>query len=166
MTTNTDLHGAMPENIREGAPYDDPRFADLCREYQIWGTPQSALCAVFWRAAIEQAAVPEGWKLVKIEPTEAMIRAGEKHTDNYYSGDDDLANAWGAMLAASPAPTKQQPALGRGEVGGVTLSDEQIQEWIETVATYDVAGWRLWGFKQISQFVRAIEAAHGIKEAS
>ena len=39
------------ENIREGDPYADPAFEALCREHDIWGTPQSALCAVFWRAA-------------------------------------------------------------------------------------------------------------------
>ncbi len=57
MTINTD--GAMPElpeNIREGAPYDNARFEELCREHDIWGTAESAMCAVFWRTAIQQAA--------------------------------------------------------------------------------------------------------------
>lgn len=39
------------ENIREGYPYDHPEFEALCRERGIWGTAESALCAVFWRAA-------------------------------------------------------------------------------------------------------------------
>lgn len=37
------------ENIRAGAPYDDPAFEALCREHGIWGTAEAALCAVFWR---------------------------------------------------------------------------------------------------------------------
>lgn len=39
------------ENIRKGEPYNDLAFEALCRDHNIWGTPQSALCAVFWRAA-------------------------------------------------------------------------------------------------------------------
>lgn len=42
------------QNIRDGSPYDNPAFQALCREHGIWGTPQSALCAVFWRAASVQ----------------------------------------------------------------------------------------------------------------
>lgn len=41
----------VPVNIRMGAPYDDPAFESLCREFDIFGTAQAALCAVFWRAA-------------------------------------------------------------------------------------------------------------------
>lgn len=44
MTTET-------KNIRTSDPYDDPIFERLCREHEIWGTPQSALCAVFWRSS-------------------------------------------------------------------------------------------------------------------
>lgn len=40
-----------PENIREGAPYDNPEFEQLARAMGIWGTPQAALCAQFWLAA-------------------------------------------------------------------------------------------------------------------
>ena len=39
-----------PEDIREGAPYDDPAFESLCREHEIWGTAAAAQCAVFWEA--------------------------------------------------------------------------------------------------------------------
>ena len=41
----------QPDNIRLGAPYDQPAFESLCREMGIWGTAQAALCAVFWRKA-------------------------------------------------------------------------------------------------------------------
>src|SRR5690554_137572 len=39
-----------PEDIREGAPYDDPAFESLCREHEVWGTAAAALCSVFWEA--------------------------------------------------------------------------------------------------------------------
>ena len=41
-----------PKNIREGYPYTDPAFEQLCRDHGIWGTDQSALAAVFWEAAL------------------------------------------------------------------------------------------------------------------
>lgn len=46
---------AQQDNIRTGYPYDDPRFERLCIEHEIWGTAQSALCAVFWRMAQQDA---------------------------------------------------------------------------------------------------------------
>lgn len=39
------------ENIRDGAPYDNPEFEQLARDMGVWGTAQSALCAQFWLAA-------------------------------------------------------------------------------------------------------------------
>lgn len=51
-----------PEAVREGAPYDDPAFESLCREYGIWGTPAAAQCAVFWEAGkrvAEQQPAPD-----------------------------------------------------------------------------------------------------------
>src|SRR5690606_20282203 len=51
-----------PEDIREGAPYDDPAFAALCREHEVWGTAAAAQCAEFWRAgkrAAEQQPAPD-----------------------------------------------------------------------------------------------------------
>lgn len=40
-----------PENVRQGAPYDNPAFEQLARNLGVWGTAQSALCAQFWLAA-------------------------------------------------------------------------------------------------------------------
>lgn len=44
-----------PENIREGAPYDNLEFEQLARNMWVWGTPQAALCAQFWLAATQPA---------------------------------------------------------------------------------------------------------------
>jgi len=58
-----------------------------------------------WQAAIasrnktEQA---DGWVSVPIVLTPEMHDAGERFTESYYSGSDDLRNAWSAMLAAAP----------------------------------------------------------------
>ncbi len=46
----------MPENLREGAPYDNPAFEALARALGVWGTAQSAVCAQFWIAAKEQSS--------------------------------------------------------------------------------------------------------------
>lgn len=46
------------------------------------------------------SVMPNGWKLVPGEPTEAMIEAGDVHMD----GVSNLGLAWDAMLEASPLP--------------------------------------------------------------
>lgn len=50
--------------------------------------------------------VPEGWRLVPVEPTEAMKQAGELALDvrGLVVDHDDAADAWVAMLAAAPSP--------------------------------------------------------------
>lgn len=55
------------ENIRTGAPYDDPAFEALCREHGIWGTAEAALCAVFWRQAGQQRADATDWSAIAAE---------------------------------------------------------------------------------------------------
>ena len=47
-----------PKNLREGEPYNDPKFEELARTYGIWGTAQAALCAQFWQAARRAPAAP------------------------------------------------------------------------------------------------------------
>ena len=101
---------AHPENIREGAPYDNPEFEQLARDMGVWGTPQAALCAQFWLAAT-QAEVPQGWKLVPVEPTEKMISEGccaQTLKDGHrYIGECAAKTAWSFMLAAAPTPPAQ-----------------------------------------------------------
>ena len=187
MTTNTD--GAMPElpeNIREGAPYDNARFEELCREHDIWGTAESAMCAVFWRTAIQQAAgaVPE------VPP--AMERFNASIGDESdpierlrffcsiaMNGQDwiDVEPLFDALIA-SPAPPKQQPVhLGGGEVGGVQRyrllttddhiesSDEFIQD--DGVTWRKPVGWEIRApYSSVFKTARRPIASHGIKDAS
>lgn len=63
-------------------------------EYERFVRPQPA------------AAVPEGWKLVPVEPTEGMGQAGH---DAWWYGEADeemFSAVYSAMLAAAPEPTK------------------------------------------------------------
>lgn len=50
---------------------------------------------------IPAPAVPEGWQLVPVEPTESMIGHGCGASVMVVS---EVVTAWGAMLAASPKP--------------------------------------------------------------
>lgn len=64
----------------------------------------AAYCAFMWhhewptRPAPVADLVPEGWKLVPVEPTEEMIAAG----DQFMDGLSRLGDAYDAMLAAAP----------------------------------------------------------------
>ncbi len=100
---------AHPENIREGAPYDNPEFEQLARDMGVWGTPQAALCAQFWLAATPAAdapLVPQGWKPVQIELLERIQESlGSFLSDQGWSQSDmDTADALGGLLAAAPQP--------------------------------------------------------------
>lgn len=53
---------------------------------------------LFTRPAPAADRVPEGWKLVPVEPTEEMIAAG----DQFMDGLSRLGDAYDAMLAAAP----------------------------------------------------------------
>lgn len=50
---------------------------------------------------IPEPAVPEGWQLVPVEPTESMIGHGCGASVMVVS---EVVTAWGAMLAAAPKP--------------------------------------------------------------
>ena len=83
---------------------------------------------------VDAPAVPQGWKLVPIEPTKEMLDAGLKRkaqarwldgalvlrarTENLRPAEEIAALQWEAMLAATPAPAPAQ------EVG---LTDEEIE---------------------------------------
>jgi hypothetical protein len=60
-------------------------------------------------AAMPAPAVPAGWRLVPVEPTEEMERAGAAEVDRTNPYSDDVANnIWTVMLrAAPPAPASE-----------------------------------------------------------
>jgi hypothetical protein len=55
------------------------------------------------------SAGPVGWKLVPMEPTQAMLRAATEHSANC-GGMASGRSYYAAMLAASPTPPAEQPA--------------------------------------------------------
>lgn len=79
------------------------------------------------RLRSQRVAVPEGWRLVPLAPTDVMIHAGRCETAKI-NNDDDYAQAkacWSAMLAASP----QSPTY--------TLSSERARVIEECAAIAD-----------------------------
>lgn len=128
MTANTD--GAMPELPEPdgyaaisggGTIIVPPRDFAKHNGYAIFTANQMREYA---RAAIQAAgAVPEGWKLVPVEPT--IVQCEACLTEARYQFDHSITinaavHLYRVFMAASPAPPKQQPVhLGGGEGGGV-----------------------------------------------
>lgn len=59
-------------------------------------------------------AIPDGWKLVPIQPTEEMINAWDSDMSQSYArvhaeqiGEDEVVFAYQAMLAAAPKPESE-----------------------------------------------------------
>lgn len=78
---------------------------------------------------LTRPAVPEGWKLVPVEPTEDMIEAAE--SDRAYYG-SRFGNAYRAMLAAAPQPEADDLEIKNASLESEvfhlsTLCDEQRQ---------------------------------------
>jgi hypothetical protein len=60
--------------------------------------------AVSERAGVGAVIVPEGWKLVPVEPTGAMLHAGDEVMMGRYGCSFEVAPIYAAMLDASPLP--------------------------------------------------------------
>jgi len=61
-----------------------------------------------------EQAIPDGWKLVPIQPTEEMINAWDEDMGQSYArvhaeqiGEDEVVFAYQAMLAAAPKPESE-----------------------------------------------------------
>ncbi|EOI3513456.1 hypothetical protein ACMSYX_003729 [Cronobacter dublinensis] len=82
-------------------------FADACRAAMLAapGKPvaendtTSQQCV----ALVGKAVVPEGWKLVPVEPTKEMVAKMRYHNGGY---DKHIKNGYAAMLAVAPEPCK------------------------------------------------------------
>ena len=95
----------MPENLREGEPYDNPAFEALARSLGVWGTAQSAVCAQFWLASTPAQSV--------VLPEPALYVSGgqlEKHCDpeDTNGGSYIPARKTAAGLFTAPLYTYQQ----------------------------------------------------------
>lgn len=112
------------------------------------------------------AAVPEGWKLVPIEPTVFMQQAALeacRKVPNTFDGQPALPTCYelsasGFVYRAMLADAPQPPAPAKP----LPLTDKQIATaWISCADPMAMGGVRADVWKE---FARAIEAAHGIKE--
>ena len=73
--------------------------------------PPCIECSKYAAPSPQQPApsVPEGWKLVPIEPTEAMLEVGFfAENDVFDSAKTKRIHVWKDMLAAAPQPKEQQ----------------------------------------------------------
>src|SRR5690606_38516107 len=69
-------------------------------------------------ADAQAPAVPEGWRLVPVEPTEEMVQAGHTALMEWdaRTGDDlGIENVYGAMLAAAPTPPASAAPAAAGD---------------------------------------------------
>ena len=102
-------------------PEKGPLLAEFLAEAKKAGITHLA-------APAQAAAVPEGWKLVPVEPTKAMRRAGGDYftkTEGHWS--QVAGGAYRAMLAAAPAQPAPEPAAEAGEVEKEVLTLAQIE---------------------------------------
>ena len=91
-------------------------YADCLRngDFQDAGAALLAVVAEYQQAACRAPAapVPQGWKLVPVEPTEKMIIEGgcaQTLKDGHrYIGECAAKTAWSFMLAAAPKPPVAQ----------------------------------------------------------
>ena len=95
-------------DVKAGIPARDAEIAALRKEIETLKATMGA----------EPVAVPKGWKLVPIEPTDAMLLAG-------YSDVHDTEIWWSLMLNAAPAApvATPTPAFSVG-VHGVGIIDD------------------------------------------
>jgi hypothetical protein len=87
------------------------------------------------RAALEQSQnhvldavsmVPDGWKLVPVKPTDAMLGAGLQHVDGMAS----MPLAYRAMIDAAPQPptTEQPSAVEKLQVEQEPVAEHELKD--------------------------------------
>ncbi|MBR8228055.1 hypothetical protein KDX05_06985 [Burkholderia vietnamiensis] len=97
------------------------KMIDEAKRY-AWITEEDATEAGIWRhmlAAAPQsvpAAIPAGWQLVPVEPTEEMKLAGLRADDRDRQPRDQLLVQWDAMLAAVPQPAQADAPVKQREL--------------------------------------------------
>ena len=100
-----------------------------------------------------QPAIPPGFKLVPVEPTEEMLSEGscaQSLPGPHYISESAAAQCWAYMLAA--APEAPQPAKR------VRLTDDEWFEFWDNCQAIPSDS----SFPEFLQIARAIERAHGI----
>ena len=82
--------------------------SEISRQHARIAELESQLSAIGVELLHKQVVVPQGWKLVPVEPTEKMISEGgcaQTLKDGHrYIGECAAKTAWSFMLAAAPQP--------------------------------------------------------------
>lgn len=85
-------------------------YVSTCREdridkYDVY-KQNEADCLTLRAAAVQPYAVPSGWKLVPLEPTDKMLLAAYDSVDGYEELEEDLGMtlSYKAMLKVAPTP--------------------------------------------------------------
>lgn len=104
----------VPENVREGEPYDDPAFEDLARTMVVWGTAQSALCAQFFLAGQAARTLPDG-----MEPVATVLSSrpgnGTSTVDKAFPAGTQLHTAAQVLAMGRVPPGWQAVPVDRTE---------------------------------------------------
>jgi len=90
----------------------DPRLAGMIEHPANLHCPISALAFVDTlsnRAAWNRRSPPSGYRLVPVEPTEAMIEAHFAAHAAAATVFADVPTIWAAMIEAAPSPKDQHP---------------------------------------------------------
>lgn len=81
-----------------------PKFEAAWNHQQYTDDPDDKEFAKHFYEAGKRDAVPEGWKLVPVEPTRAMLDAGHCDLTMAHGIDPMLKYAYSQMLDAAPSP--------------------------------------------------------------
>ena len=85
--------------------------------------------------------VPEGWKLVPVEPTQAMVEAAFDALPNSQL-EGRIRTHYRAMLDAAPTPTPpvQQDGEALDRIAVLEAENERLREALEYVASLRTGG--------------------------
>lgn len=112
-SANTECQPEEVEAMREQAAQVAYRVCAETRHVTLGDKVAAAIRTL----PLASSPVPQGWKLVPVEPTEAMRDAGRFSYKDHIGGKrgisrDDAAVIFGAMLKATPTASSPVPAMG------------------------------------------------------
>lgn len=98
----------------EGEVFNDDRYLDAdCFGQFVYDDLATQRCWSAWQARAQLAAtagVPDGWRLVPVEPTKEMIEAAFMSEDVAFDSRSIVITDYRAMLAAAPSPAPASDA--------------------------------------------------------
>lgn len=133
--------------VEVAKPWHDPNCSSECERGHVYSGPVCPDCGFPEDASLSRRE-PEGFKLVPVEPTEAMCAAIEDAMMCDFG--PDAAVAYAAMLAAAPAPQFHEPE-GWRDIESAPRDDtavfgDEADHWIKRglVGKQQPWGWSAW----------------------